>query len=297
MKISSKIDIPPLTTIIALATSIAAQIASANECGRIDQNNIRVLKDAVIFRTPLFNVDADGAPNSYLENGKGLSFTCDGVAAIENGRRVKIGKNTDWEKKCNDAWAKAKKSGNYKEVAIFGFLKDRSNNPVLQYEGDPLPNTAFISTTSVVIPGEKDGTQRRYVDATKIPYIVLPAKFNLRYGVKPGSVALVYRKKTNVYAFAVYGDNGNFGEGSVKLHQDLKSNPIVNLHGVDRAKRRIDDSIFVAVFPKQIARPDIDASKWNSEILKLGEESLDSIGGIEKIKACSREYVKAPTNR
>ena len=44
---------------------------------------------AVLFKSSKLNVDADGAPNSYLVDGKGLSYTCDGVVAVENGSAFK----------------------------------------------------------------------------------------------------------------------------------------------------------------------------------------------------------------
>lgn len=36
----------------------------------------------VVFSTKELKVDADGAPNSYLVNGEGLSYTCDGMTAV-----------------------------------------------------------------------------------------------------------------------------------------------------------------------------------------------------------------------
>src|ERR1035437_11016402 len=48
---------------------------------------------AVGFTSAGLAVDADGAPNSYLVDGKGLSDTCDGVVALVNGKRVN--KKTD----------------------------------------------------------------------------------------------------------------------------------------------------------------------------------------------------------
>lgn len=39
----------------------------------------------VLFKTRGLAVDADGAPNSYRVDGKGLSNTCDGVAGMLTG--------------------------------------------------------------------------------------------------------------------------------------------------------------------------------------------------------------------
>jgi hypothetical protein len=50
--------------------------------------------------TPGLAVDADGAPDSYRVDGKGLSFTCDGVFAVVNGvvhSRPACAENPIWE--------------------------------------------------------------------------------------------------------------------------------------------------------------------------------------------------------
>ena len=244
---------------------------------------------AVLFTSGVLNVDADGAPNAYLLDGKGLSYTCDGVVAVENGKRVTPKTHPkDWQQKCNASWALATKTGDYRGVAIFGFQTDKNNRPLLQEEGDPVPGKAYISATSVVIPGMPEGTQRRYVDALKIPYIVLPPAFVSKYEVKPGTVSVVYRKKTNSYAFAVFADSGDIGEASVKLHQDLGSTPIVRIGGVDRAKGRIEDPVLVVVFPARMAGPMANSDAWNVKIKEEGTAALESFGGVEKLIACGK---------
>lgn len=243
---------------------------------------------AVLFKSSKLNVDADGAPNSYLVDGKGLSYTCDGVVAVENGKRITPDSSpSDWQKKCNAAWSKAKSTGNYSGVAIFGFQTDSKNRPLIQGEGDPFPGKAYISATSVIIPEAPSGAQRRYVDALMIPYIVLPSTFLSKYKVKPGTLAVVYRKKSNTHAFAVFADGGRLGEASIKLHQDLGGKPIVRIAGVDRAKARIEDPVLIAVFPERIASPQTDSEAWNSKIKEEGAAALQEFGGIAQLRACA----------
>jgi len=147
----------------------------------------------VLFVSGVPNVDADGAPNSYLLDGKGLSYTCDGVVAVENGKRVTPTPNpSDWQQTCNAAWARAKATNDYQGVAIFGFQTAADNRPLIQGGGDPLPGKGYISATSVSIPGAPEGTQRRYVDASRIPYIVVPSSFVSKYKVKPRTLAVVW---------------------------------------------------------------------------------------------------------
>jgi hypothetical protein len=243
--------------------------------------------EAVLFRTSKLNVDADGAPNSYRVDGNGLSYTCDGVVAVVAGVRISPGMPM-WQEQCRSSWAKAIASGDYSGVAIFGFATNAKGAPIVQGAGDPLPGAAYVSTTSVSIPGAPEGTQRRYVDATSIPYIVLPANFRKAWKIRPGSLAIVYRPKTGKLAPAVFADGGNLGEASVRLHQDLGSDPMTNKGGVQRAKVSIDDAVLTVVFPDRVSEPRADVQAWAADISKQGIEALESFGGASRFASCAK---------
>lgn len=270
--------------------AFASQPSAGQTCGNPPGfGKVWTENKAVLFKSSQLNVDADGAPNSYFVDGKGLSFTCDGVVAVESGKRITPDSNPgDWQQKCNAAWSLAKSTENYSGVAIFGFQTDSKNRPLIQGEGDPLPEKAYISTTSVRIPGAPPGSQRQYVDALRIPYIVLPSTFISKYKVKPGTLAVVYRKKINAHAFAVFGDGGRLGEASIKLHQDIGGEPIVHIAGVDRAKARIEDPVLIAVFPGRIAAPQTDSDAWNAKIREEGAAALQAFGGLAHLQACAK---------
>ncbi|MFM0058543.1 glycoside hydrolase family 75 protein [Paraburkholderia phytofirmans] len=248
--------------------------------------------DGIGFSAPRLEVDADGAPDSYRVDGNGLSYTCDGVAALDaNGRRIT--KKTDplhWQQRCREAWAQATKTKDYSRIAIFGFLKDpATGQPLIQRQGDPLPGQAYLTTTTVSIPGVSGNVQRKWIDANLIPYVVLPSKFVSHYHVKPGALALVYRPKTDSLAFAVYGDGGNFGEGSVKLHRALSNDPMSVSGGVRRAKRKIPDKVEVVVFPSDVPRISGDAAAWNQAIQEEGNNVVSRLGGTAAMKACLKK--------
>ena len=243
--------------------------------------------EAVLFRTLKLNVDADGAPNSYRVDGNGLSYTCDGVLAVVGGMRVVPGMPR-WQEQCRSAWATATASGNYAGVAIFGFATDRNGKPIVQGEGDPLPGEAYISTTSISIPGAPAGTQRHYVDATLVPYIVLPGNFRKTWNIRPGSLAIVYRPKTGRFAPAVFADGGNLGEASVRLHQELGNDPMTVKGGVQRAKVSIDDAVLTVVFPERVSEPRADAQAWVADIAKQGTEALNAFGGPSRLAICAK---------
>jgi hypothetical protein len=240
------------------------------------------------FTSRALQVDADGAPNSYREDGKGLSYTCDGVVAVVNGIRQTHKNNpANWQPLCRAAWAKAQQTGDYSRLAIFGFLKDAHNRPVVQQVGDPLPGEAFITTTSVAVPGTTGEGQRRYVDATAIPYVVLPACFVANFKIQPGDAVVVYRPKTGKSAFGIYGDGGDLGEASVRLHQDLGNDPLVVSGGVQRAKRAIGDPVTIIVFPGRTPQGTIDSAAWRASIDHVGGEALTAFGGMARVRACT----------
>ena len=234
-------------------------------------------------------VDADGAPNSYLVDGEGLSDTCDGVVAIVGGKRVNNKTDTKhWYAICQQAWKDAQASGDFSRVAIFGFLVDKQNHPIVQGAGDPLPGQAYITTTSMTVKGTPDGTQRHWVDAVKIPYVVLPGNFVKAYHVKLGDLVVVYRPKTQAVAFGVYADGGDLGEASVKLHTDLGSSPIVTKNGVARAKAGIPDSVVMVIFPGTNVPSSEDTDEWNKQIHRAGEAALTKWGGLPRLQACAK---------
>jgi hypothetical protein len=246
--------------------------------------------NGVLYKTPGLAVDADGAPNSYRVDGNGLSYTCDGVVGIVNGNRVT--NKTDprnWNRICNEKWAQAQQTGDYSSVAIFGFETDENGKPIVQRQGDPLPGEAYITTTSVSVPGAPEGSQRRYVDAVQIPYVVLPDAFRRHYGVGPADLAVVYWPRNKKFAFAAFGDGGDLGEASVRLHQDLGNEPMVtSSDGVQRAKRGIGNTVVTVVFPAARTARSLDANAWRASITQLGETTLKAWGGEERLQFCAQ---------
>lgn len=108
------------------------------------------------------------------------------------------------------------------------------------------------------------------------------------FKVRPGDLAVVYRPKTGKFALAVYGDGGKLGEASVRLHQDLGNDPMVDKGGVKRAKGGLDDSTLAVVFPGVTTAPTVNAQKWRDEIKSKGDAALKKWGGIEQLKACAK---------
>jgi hypothetical protein len=67
----------------------------------------------------------------------------------------------------------------------------------------------------------------------------------------------------------------SLGEGSVKLHQDLKSNPVhMDREGVKRAAAGIEDRIVTVVFPGKHPRASKDTADWYMQIQEIGSQAL-----------------------
>ena len=145
--------------------------------------------------TRRMDVDVDGAPNAYGPVGKPTLDTLRNAHAMGN-----------------------------KDAEIVGYLTedDDPTVPVLQGPKDPFPGY-YISQTAFTDPARRDERDvGRYVDATKISYVVLGDEARHR-GAHIGDFVAVYSGRTGRSCFGVVGDAGNPSgdEGSLHLLQEL----------------------------------------------------------------------------
>ena len=233
-------------------------------------------------------VDADGAPDSYRIDGRGLSSTCDGVFAIVNGvAHTQENDPAHWQELCAEHWADAQASGDYSRVKVVGFLTDKNKRPIIQSADDPLPGKAFVTTNTLSIPGTPPFAQRHFTNARDIPYVVLPRTYAVRHSLKPGDLVALYRPRTDKVAYGVYGDCCSLGEASIRLHQDLGNDPLVTeADGTVRAKRGIPDHILWVALTGTHTHPTLDPVAWRAEIKIKGDAALSALGGVATVKAC-----------
>src|SRR5205085_7692946 len=65
----------------------------------------------------------------------------------------------------------------------------------------------------------------RYVDASKIPFVVLPGATARQFGARPGDFAAVVNIGNGKQSYAIFGDVGpsdRIGEGSMALAENLE---------------------------------------------------------------------------
>ena len=145
--------------------------------------------------TRRMDVDVDGAPNAYGPPGS---------RALDS---LKHAHYRGW-----------------RGAEIVGYLTedDHPHIPVLQGAHDPYPGL-YISQTAFTDPARTDERDvSRYVDATRINYVVL-GKEAKRRGAGLGDFVAVHSRHTGRSVFAIVGDDGNPSgdEGSLHLLQAL----------------------------------------------------------------------------
>ncbi len=180
----------------AVITCLICGAAAAEPCETLTSiGAVTVFKSpngAFIYASGLA-IDADGAPNAYGPDGKGL-----------------------------DHLANAGKPGNWWGVVT------RDGAPVVQTAADPYPGY-YVSTTSLEDKRYEATDPRRYVDSGKVPYVVLPPQL-LKQGARLGDFAAVVNEKNGRVVYAQVADIGpkdKLGEGSIALAAglDVKSDP------------------------------------------------------------------------
>lgn len=177
--------------VLSLACGVTAAAQPCEKATTIGSTTVFRASGALVYSSGLM-IDADGAPNAYGPDGKGL-----------------------------DHLANAGKPGNWWGVVT------RDGQPVVQGESDPYPGY-YVSTTSLEDKQYAATDPRRYVDSGTVPYVVLPPA--LLKEAKLGDFAAVINESNGRVAYAQVADVGpkdKLGEGSIALAAALgiKSDP------------------------------------------------------------------------
>jgi peptidoglycan hydrolase-like protein with peptidoglycan-binding domain len=163
---------------------------------------------SAIYFTTGMDVDADGSPHAYKANNGGLDLN---------------------------------KNGKDKSGKWVGVVADAGNNPLVQTQGDPAPGY-YISTTSLQDPNLAKTDPHRYVDAEKIPYIVLPGGH--LGNATLGDYAIVINLQTGKRVSAIVADSGpkhKIGEASIATAREIlgENNSSPRTGGTDEGIRYI----------------------------------------------------------
>ena len=153
----------------------------------------------------------------------------------------------------------------------------------LDTDADGSPNVFSIDPdsgqreTSLSYP-DLDGDDQ-WIDAEKVPYIVLPLKFYKQMGIHLGDVAAVVWKDRVVYAvFADEGPENLIGEGSVALSEALGFDPWEERDGRRQIVNGIDNNVLMFVFPHS-ANFNITPNNINQKTVNRAKPLFQALGG------------------
>lgn len=145
--------------------------------------------------TRRMDVDVDGAPRAYGPPGS------DALDYLRNAHSMGV-----------------------LSAPVVGYLTDDdpAHRPIVQGPNDPAPGYYVSQTAYEDESVDDEHNPRRYVDATRINYVVL-GKEARRLGARLGDFVAVYSMRTHRSAFGIVGDSGNPSgdEGSLHLLQAL----------------------------------------------------------------------------
>ena len=182
------------------AQTIPKQVPGVKPCPGLKASRVYQVGGRTAVEVQVFmHVDVDGAPNAYGPKGK---------KALDN-----------------EAHAHApKESGNPQEIV--GYMTEYDGGPpTIQGKHDPYPGYYVSQTDFVDKSIKRKEDPRRYVDASKINYVV-QGRVAKQNNVRLGDFATVYSCRTGKTAYAIVADSGNESgaEGSLALVQALGYN-------------------------------------------------------------------------
>lgn len=176
-----------------------------------------------------------------------------------------------------DALAHAGHPGNW--WALVTNNEERSGRPVLQRQSDPAPGF-YVSTTALYDPKNHNPRDpHRYVDAMRIPYIVLPPQA-LKHA-RLGDFATVLNLENGRISGAIVADESlefpdRIGEGSIALARAL---------GVDSDPRhggKEGGGVVYLVYPGS----GNGTPRALQDVIANSQRLFERWGGLDKLNAC-----------
>lgn len=200
----------------------------------------------VLAFTSGMTIDADGAPNAYHpQNEPGLDYL-----------------------------ANAGHTGNWWAVITDNGMKD--GEPVVQQSG-PFAGY-YISQTTLQDSTKSRFDITRYVDATQIPFHVLPGTLLPLHGTgNVGDLALVFNPANGKVSASIFADTGpsdHLGEGSIKLADNLGLPSDLKDPNLGAGA---DDGIVYLILPYTRFTP-----PWPVDVMAIEQrvkEYVDTLGG------------------
>jgi hypothetical protein len=202
----------------------------------------RYEQETAFFFKSCMTVDADGSPFAYHPD----DYPVDHKKGLDNPAHA--GHPGDW-------WALATDNGK------------SSGKPLVQKSG---PAKGYWISMTALSSGPEE-SQSSYVDAEKIPYVVLPSGLA---SARRGDFAVVVHLRTKLGCYAIFADtNPNVGEGSIACAG------LLNLDRNARTGGTTKQDIGYLIFPKSgNGKP-----RTLEDIQTNGAKLADAWGGFARL--------------
>jgi len=243
--------------LLIAGTELAQAAAGCDAVAGFDYRGAKISKipnsQAYFYAITRMAIDADGAPNAYHPQNKGI-----------------------------DALANAGfPNGNWKAILVAN--PANPNEPFVQTEGEFAGY--FISQTTLQDRSLPVTDIRRYVDSRQVPYIVFPGGFFALKGTgnfgDSGVAMNLDNGKESPFIVADAGPrDASLGEVSIRLAENLGGMNVNPRTGAGMPRGRF---VYV-VFPRTKSDPAWPVS--GEQLQKRAQELLISIGGWERVRAC-----------
>jgi hypothetical protein len=208
---------------------------------------IDAAQKSFIYRAGLM-IDCDGAPNAYGPQNTGIDYTA-------NGGNPTSGAPGAW----------------------WGGPVDKHNKAIPQKIYEPFPGF-YVSGTSLINPAYPQDSQYRYIDASAIPFIVLPGGH--QNGAKLGDVCLCYNLVTGDNCYGVFADTGpssKIGEASMRMASTLGIPSDPKKGGTE------NKSVVYLVFPSSVGSWKPPHIWWD-----IANTMVSAWGGIARLKEIAK---------
>jgi len=307
----------------AMTTSVTPQAAAQDGCAMPEHFNdphpvLHDGKKSVFWVRPL-EVDADGARHAYHRDdphgskGLAIEYMGNGMTISRDGQALAFEpdetKNQEWLNAFRMIVDNGWKAPPGWSLDIYGIARDAAGRVCVGRDG------RLVSPTSLVqVPQARPCEQRRYIDALKLPGIVVPNRADAEKpvrggdqvvappfasrGVGRGDLAVVYNPATQIWKGAFIYDTGPrdlLGEGSVRLVLDLRGEHKLPTSGLETNSLGIEET-YVVVFPGTAKTIGPGSSWTHAKIQALAEHQFKRWGGgslddaLHKLQACATQY-------
>ena len=290
--------------ILAICLALSASgpgYAQPGQCPRPDSSSrLTFAEGSVAMRTGLA-VNPDGAGPSYTPGDHGYTYISNGVNLHSGGRRIACSEAGN-SARCRRDWRLAEAGGfglGTPEFCVYAMEVEpvtpgaalvnceRPGRSLVgggkgrPRSGAPIPTVArgtvapYSSTTS--LRHMVDGSAR-YVDSAAIPALVVPTG-------RPELVgAIAWVRFGSHSGFAIVGDTGPaFGEGSVALHQLLRSGRVGPVQPVGPLPLELRCTAGeTRLRPPFQSRPDISGDRCRPGVRPRGASDIRAYSGIDR---------------